>query len=312
MASVQFYTLKGQPQRVFPVHDLGNGISYDQALRATNTNAMQNELHILGRTAGNLPFPDKIPKYIAAKVERHLREMQADEVANAELEARLYDSLHNEVEEEQRRQEAMAKAQEKTSTFQSISDLGLDSMSDERNELNPFSPEGMAHLDWKSRQMHGAPFQTMREMLKRGQIQSQFKADQLMEQVEKEASAAAKKRVEESGPFASLLPSPLQFLQLGTPISVASTPPKSPQSPATFTAIPIASALKARVQQALSKRRQMSSDEKTQQQAKEKQMKKKQSKKRQSGAGAGKPVAAPSTTGVGRRTKQPESLEDYI
>ena len=56
MASVPFESLQGQPQRIFPVHDLDNGISYDQALRVTN--AMQNQLHILERTSGNFPFPN--------------------------------------------------------------------------------------------------------------------------------------------------------------------------------------------------------------------------------------------------------------
>jgi hypothetical protein len=318
MASVPFESLQGQPQRIFPVHDLGNGISYDQALRVTN--AMQDQLHILERTSGNFPFPDKVPKYIAEKVARYSAEFQEDNAANAELEARLHASLHNEVEEEQRRAEAMSKAQDKVQMFQSISDMGLDSMSDELNEVNPFSPEGMAHLDWKSRQMHGAPFENMRAMLQKGQIKSQFKADKLMEQVEGEAARAAKKRVEESDPLRSLLPSNLQFSQPRTPISVASSPgsvtsspASSPQSPGTFAASPNMSTgtTTARMRQALAESKRIQIHEQTQQQAKAKQTKAKAKTakvKTESVSGAG--AATTEFTRATRGKRQSQLFDD--
>jgi hypothetical protein len=81
MASVPFESLQGQPQRIFPVHDLDNGISYDQALRVTN--AMQDQLHILERTSGNFPFPNRVPKYINEKVRRYSAEFQAGARADA-------------------------------------------------------------------------------------------------------------------------------------------------------------------------------------------------------------------------------------
>ena len=143
MASVPFESLQGQPQRIFPVHDLDNGISYDQALRVTN--AMQNQLHILERTSGNFPFPNRVPKYINEKVRRYSAEFQEDEIANAELEARLHASLHNEAEEEQRREQAMMQARDKVKMFDDISRLGLDTHGEDLNEVNPFSPEQMGN-----------------------------------------------------------------------------------------------------------------------------------------------------------------------
>ena len=195
MASVPFESLQGQPQRIFPVHDLGNGISYDQALRVTN--AMQNQLHILERTSGNFPFPNRVPKYINEKVRRYSAEFQEDEIANAELEARLHASLHNEAEEEQRREQAMMQARDKVKMFDDISRLGLDTHGEDLNEVNPFSPEGMAHLDYLARRKHGAGFDAMRKLLKEGQgkLPSQYPADRMMDDTQAGARADAATRV---------------------------------------------------------------------------------------------------------------------
>jgi hypothetical protein len=195
MASVPFESLQGQPQRIFPVHDLGNGISYDQALRVTN--AMQNQLHILERTSGNFPFPNRVPKYINEKVRRYSAEFQEDEIANAELEARLHASLHNEAEEEQRREEATMKARDKVKMFDDIRKLGLDTHGEDLNEVNPFSPEGMAHLDYLARRKHGTGFDAMRKLLKEGQeeLPSQYPADRMMDETQAGARADATRRV---------------------------------------------------------------------------------------------------------------------
>ena len=195
MASVPFESLQGQPQRIFPVHDLDNGISYDQALRVTN--AMQDQLHILEHTSGNFPFPDKVPKYIAAKVVRYSAEFQEDEIANAELEARLHASLHNEAEEEQRREQAMMQARDKVQMFDDISNLGLDTHGEDLNGINPFSPEGMVHLDYLARRKHGAGFDAMRKLLKEGQgkLPSQYPADRRMDEAQAGARANAATRV---------------------------------------------------------------------------------------------------------------------
>ena len=195
MASVPFESLQGQPQRIFPVHDLGNGISYDQALRVTN--AMQNQLHILERTSGNFPFPNRVPKYINEKVRRYSAEFREDEIANAELEARLHASLHNEAEEEQRREQAMMQARDKVKMFDDISRLGLDTHGEDLNEVNPFSPEGMAHLDYLARRKHGAGFDAMRKLLKEGQgkLPSQYPADRMMDDTQAGARADAATRV---------------------------------------------------------------------------------------------------------------------
>ena len=91
----------------------------------------------------------------------YVAEFQEDEIANAELEARLHASLHNEAEEEQRREEAMMKARDKVQMFDDISNLGLDTNGEDLNEINPFSPEGMAHLDYLARRKHGAGFDAM-------------------------------------------------------------------------------------------------------------------------------------------------------
>jgi hypothetical protein len=107
----------------------------------------------------------------------------------------------------------------------------------------------MAHLDWKSRQMHGAPFENMRAMLQKGQIKSQFKADQLVEQAKAKAQAAAKKRMDNGDPF-NLFASDTfgssdsmgsSSMDFGSPIasspSVATvTPQSSPLSPGNFLA----------------------------------------------------------------------------
>ena len=195
MASVPFESLQGQPQRIFPVHDLDNGISYDQALRVTN--AMQDQLHILERTSGNFPFPNRVPKYINEKVRRYSAEFQEDEIANAELEARLHASLHNEAEEEQRREQAMMQARDKVKMFDDISRLGLDTHGEDLNEVNPFSPEGMAHLDYLARRKHGAGFDAMRKLLKEGQgkLPSQYPADRMMDDTQAGARADAATRV---------------------------------------------------------------------------------------------------------------------
>ena len=195
MASVPFESLQGQPQRIFPVHDLDNDISYDQALRVTN--AMQNQLHILERTSGNFPFPNRVPKYINEKVRRYSAEFQEDEIANAELEARLHASLHNEAEEEQRREQAMMQARDKVKMFDDISRLGLDTHGEDLNEVNPFSPEGMAHLDYLARRKHGAGFDAMRKLLKEGQgkLPSQYPADRRMDEAQAGARADAATRV---------------------------------------------------------------------------------------------------------------------
>jgi hypothetical protein len=195
MASVPFESLQGQPQRIFPVHDLDNGISYDQALRVTN--AMQDQLHILERTSGNFPFPNRVPKYINEKFRRYSAEFQEDEIANAELEARLHASLHNEAEEEQRREQAMMQARDKVKMFDDISKLGLDTHGEDLNEVNPFSPEGMAHLDYLARRKHGAGFDAMRKLLKDGQeeLPSQYPADRMMDEAQARAKADAATRV---------------------------------------------------------------------------------------------------------------------
>jgi len=195
MASVPFESLQGQPQRIFPVHDLDNGISYDQALRVTN--AMQNQLHILERTSGNFPFPNRVPKYINEKVRRYSAEFQEDEIANAELEARLHASLHNEAEEEQRREEAMMKVRDKVKMFDDINNLGLNNHGMYLDEVNPFSPEGMAHLDYLARRKHGTGFDAMRQLLKEGQagVSSQYPADKMMDEIRTGARADATRRV---------------------------------------------------------------------------------------------------------------------
>jgi hypothetical protein len=300
MVSVQFDTLKGQPQRVFPVHDLGNGISYDQALRATN--AMQNRLHMMERTGGNLPFPDKIPKFIAAKVERYLGEMQSDYVANAELEARLNDSLHNEVEEEQRRQEAMTKARKRIELFHSISELGLDSMSEDSNEVNPYTPEGVAHLEWKSRQMHGAGLETMMSMQRSGGIASQFAADKRMRKVQKKAGAAARRRVEGVDPFG----------EFGSPSSAATSTPRS-----AIRGLLGTSALSPMetLEDIFAEKHEA---EEVVRRSREKKPRTKQRKPKPSdsgagaGAGASRPVATSTTTRIGRRTKEPLTFEEFV
>ena len=177
------------------MHDLDNGISYDQALRVTN--AMQDQLHILERTSGNFLFPNRVPKYINEKVRRYSAEFQEDEIANAELEARLHASLHNEAEEEQRREQAMMQARDKVKMFDDISRLGLDTHGEDLNEVNPFSPEGMAHLDYLARRKHGAGFDAMRKLLKEGQgkLPSQYPADRMMDEAQAGARADAATRV---------------------------------------------------------------------------------------------------------------------
>jgi hypothetical protein len=133
MASAPFESLQGQPQRIFPVHDLDNGISYDQALRGTN--AMQDQLHILECTSGNFPFPNRVPKSINEEVRRrYSAEFQEDEISNAELEARLHASLHNEAEEEQRREQAVMQARDMVQMFDDISRLSLDTHGEDLNE----------------------------------------------------------------------------------------------------------------------------------------------------------------------------------
>jgi hypothetical protein len=256
---------------------------------------------MMERTGGNLPFPDKIPKFIAAKVERYLGEMQSDYVANAELEARLNDSLHNEVAEEQRRYEAMAKVQERIEMFQSISELGLDSMSEERNEVNPLSPEGVAHLEWKSRQMHGAGLETMMSMQRSGGIASQFAADKRMRKVQKKAGAAARRRVEGVDPFG----------EFGSPSSAATSTPRS-----AIRGLLGTSALSPMetLEDIFAEKHE--AEEVVRRSREKKPRTKRKSKPSDSGAGAGagasRPVATSTTTRVGRMTKEPSTFEDFV
>ena len=64
-------------------------------------------LGLLKMTSGTRPFPNVIPKYIKAKVDRYTRYLRETDEENAELESRMLDTLHNADEEERQREAAM-------------------------------------------------------------------------------------------------------------------------------------------------------------------------------------------------------------
>lgn len=190
-----FVDLTGNPDTLYPTHDLGNGITRPEA--AAVTDQMEQRIHILEMTSGTRPFPDVIPKYVESKVRRYEQEIAADDRANLELEARMLETLHNHDLEEEQRIAAMQAARDKVQLFQDIKDMGLDHPDVLGDDFNPFSPEGQNHLEYLSQRHYNNDFASLVDDLRSGTAKipdlSQHRAARLKKQMQDAADADAKR-----------------------------------------------------------------------------------------------------------------------